>query len=169
MTPSYLRQQTPVDQTYIHVDKVAAADGVVNSPRADLKWYNLARSDQPVDVHVLEMARRFIRQMSEEGCLDNLGDLGFVILHRCERDFYFLIVCSWKNNNELWESVFAKTGADDPSFSDFVFTDQHRGTFCVWELGIISHEQKAWRRFLMSIHDDNAKHDYLSDVYVGRV
>ena len=27
--------------------------------------------------------------------------------------FYFLIVCSWRGNNEIWETVFAKDRDDD--------------------------------------------------------
>ena len=32
------------------------------------------------------------------------------ILHRCGEDFYFLLVCTWRNENELWETVWAKNG-----------------------------------------------------------
>jgi len=41
--------------------------------------------------------------------------LGFVILHRCEEDFYFLIVCTWRNSNELWQTVLYKDGEAMPS------------------------------------------------------
>ena len=39
-----------------------------------------------------------------------LGELGFVVLHRCGESFYFLLVCTWRNENELWETVWAKDG-----------------------------------------------------------
>ena len=76
------------------------------------------------------------------------GDLGFVILHRCGEAFYFLLVSTWRNENELWESVYAKQNAGEPNFKPFTVETSHRGTYCVWELGVVWHEQQAWKRFL---------------------
>ncbi|MGH7936717.1 MAG: hypothetical protein ACREF8_06885, partial [Chthoniobacterales bacterium] len=45
--------------------------------------------------------------------------LGFVILHRCGSDFYFLIVSTWRGNNEVWEAVFYKDGAPMADFALF--------------------------------------------------
>ena len=42
------------------------------------------------------------------------GELGFVILHRCGEDFYFLLISTWRNENELWETVWAKAGEASP-------------------------------------------------------
>ena len=33
-----------------------------------------------------------------------------MILHRCGNDFYFLIVTTWRGNNEVWETVYYKDG-----------------------------------------------------------
>ena len=49
------------------------------------------------------------------GDLGRLGELGFVVLHRCGEDFYFLLVCTWRNENELWETVWAKDGGTTSS------------------------------------------------------
>jgi hypothetical protein len=106
---------------------------------------------------------------STAGKLDQLGDLGFVILHRCGREFYFLLVSSWRNENELWETVYAKKNDAQDDFSLFPLPGPHRGTFCVWELGAVFHEQQAWRRFLMSERDDKAERNYLADQYRGIV
>lgn len=40
-----------------------------------------------------------------KGALSLSGDLGFAILHRCGESFYFLLVSTWGNDNELWETV----------------------------------------------------------------
>jgi hypothetical protein len=95
--------------------------------------------------------------------------LGFVVLHRCGDDFYFLLVCTWRNENELWETVYAKHGPNSPNFQIFPFDGLHRGTFCVWELGAVWHEQQAWGRYLISNKDENAKQTYLRDSYDGLV
>ena len=47
---------------------------------------------------------------ARSGELGDLGELGFVVLHRCGESFYFLLVCTWRNENELWETVWAKDG-----------------------------------------------------------
>ena len=56
------------------------------------------------------LARRNLRDAARAGALGRLGELGFVILHRCGESFYFLLVCTWRNENELWETVWAKDG-----------------------------------------------------------
>ena len=44
------------------------------------------------------------------------------------------------------------------------FKNEHRGTYCVWELGPVWHERNAWVRFIKSGRDEVAKRIYLSDV-----
>jgi hypothetical protein len=56
------------------------------------------------------------------------------ILHRCGSDFYFLIVNTWRGNNEVWETVFYKDGAAMADFAPFPREGTHKPTFCVWEL-----------------------------------
>jgi hypothetical protein len=88
-------------------------------------------------------------------------DLGFVILHRCGTDFYFLITCTWRNDNELWETVWAKNGAADAAFAPWPAAGGHRPAFCVWELGAVCHERRAWSRYLRSERDADARQAYL--------
>jgi hypothetical protein len=59
---------------------------------------------------------------------------GLGILHRCGSDFYFLIVNTWRGNNEVWETVFYKDGAAMADFAPFPREGMHKPTFCVWEL-----------------------------------
>ena len=42
-----------------------------------------------------------------------------VVLHRCGSDFYFLIVCTWRNENELWQTVWYKDGDRMDAFAPF--------------------------------------------------
>ena len=83
--------------------------------------------------------------------------LGFVVLHRCGESFYFLLVSTWQNDNELWETVWAKDGDDDPEFHPWPLEGSHRPTFCVWELGAVAHERLAWSAYLLSDRDDDGE------------
>jgi hypothetical protein len=73
-----------------------------------------------------------------------------VVLHRCGNDFYFLIVCTWRNSNELWQTVFYKDGDGMVDFAPFPREGAHKPTLCVWELVPVIHEQQTWVRFLGS-------------------
>jgi hypothetical protein len=116
---------------------------------------------------VRALARRNLRDAAKAGELPLSGDLGFVILHRCGESFYFLLVSTWTNENELWETVWAKSGDLDVSFNPWPIEGAHRPTFCVWELGSVCHEQQAWSRYLRSPRDDAARRIYIRDSYDG--
>jgi hypothetical protein len=68
-----------------------------------------------------------------------------------------------------WESVYYKQDAATPGFSLFPREGQHKGAYCVWELGPVWHEQQAWVRFLTSARDATAQQAYLDDRFAGSV
>jgi hypothetical protein len=155
---------------YVHLDKVLTPREALALPSTRLKWYDLSRADLPVPAEISALARDYLRREDAAGRLAPLaGALGFVILHRCSEAFYFLIASTWRNENEVWETVYAKTDADDPDFALFPLPGPHRGTYCVWELGAVWHERQAWRRFLLTARDDAAKRAYLADHIEGPV
>ena len=155
---------------YVHRDKFAEPGDPIKLPSAVLKWYDLARPETPVAPEVRDLARAFLERECIERTPEVAGGLGFAVLHRCGGDgFYFLLVSTWRNENELWESVYAKDSAAQPEFRTFTFAGSHRGTYCVWELGVAWHEQQAWKRYLLSARDEGAKQAYLADLYRGPV
>lgn len=156
-----------VANDYQHYDKFVEPDEQIELQNSRLKWYNIAKADEPVLPEIRDLARFFLETESARGNLQDFGELGFVILHRCGADFHFLLVNSWRNGNELWESVYAKIDAGQKDFQPFAFENLHRGTFCVWELAAVWHEQQAWKRFLLSARDVKAKQIYLQDRYHG--
>ena len=93
--------------------------------------------------------------------------LGFVVLHRCGNDFYFLIVCTWRGSNEVWETVFYKDGDAMVDFALFARDKTHKPAFCVWELAPVWYEQHAWVRFLKSARDEAAAQVWLNELYTG--
>ena len=100
-----LQRDPGIDPQYRHIPKHAAPGDVIAPPGAMLKWYAVYPTDRPVPTELTQLARSYLmkNQLEAKGC-------GFVILHRCGNDFYFLIVNTWRNNNELWETVFYKNG-----------------------------------------------------------
>jgi len=158
-----------VTSEYVHVEKLITPEPTITLDGTVLKWYDIAPADAPVALSIRALARRNLRDAVKADALDATGDLGFVILHRCGESFYFLLVSTWTNENELWETVWAKNGAEDVSFGPWPIERAHRPTFCVWELGAVCHEQQAWSRYLGSARDDAARRTYIRDSYDGMV
>lgn len=154
---------------YEHAPKLARPGPLLVVGDTTLKWYEIAPEAAPVPAGVRELAYDAVCRGSRSGEFDLDGDLGFVILHRCGQSFYFLLVSTWRNDNELWETVWAKDGADAQTFVPWPVEGSHRPTFCVWELGAVCHEQRAWSRYLRSPRDACARQEYLLDSYEGEV
>ena len=135
-----------VDPAYRHGPKLVTAQAqLLDLGGVRLKWYDLARAETPVPDAIRSLARDYLIAESKAGRLDLDGELGFVVLHRCEADFHFLIVSTWRGSNELWESVYYKQNAATPGFSLFPREGRHKGAYCVWELGPVWHgSARTW-------------------------
>jgi hypothetical protein len=154
---------------YRHASKLIRPASAITLGNAVLKWYDIASADDPVPCALQVLARGNLHAAAESGSLGLEDGLGFVILHRCSESFYFLIVSTWRNDNEVWETVWAKNGEDDVAFRPWQLEGTHRPTFCVWELGAVWHEQQAWSRFLRSDRRADSRKVYLSDTFEGEV
>lgn len=157
-----LKNDPGVKETYRHVLKRVTPGESIETNGAVLKWYALHPEDRPVPAKIDLLARSYLtsREIEAKG-------LGFVILHRCGNDFYFLIVNTWRGNNEVWETVFYKDGDAMADFSLWPRDEVHKPTFCVWELAPVWHEKESWERFLMSARDETAAQVWQRDLYSG--
>jgi hypothetical protein len=151
-----------VDAKYVHISKRVTPIDPLEPDGAVLKWYGIYAEDQPIPEELTRLARH---RLTREA-LDAAG-MGFVLLHRCGVDFYFLIVCTWRGSNEIWETVFYKDGDAMSDFALFPRDGVHKPAFCVWELVPVWHEQQAWARFLLSARDEPAAQTWLYDCYSG--
>ncbi|MBO2007519.1 hypothetical protein [Hymenobacter negativus] len=131
-------------------------------PNAVLKWYGVYEASRLIPDAVTEMARQQLSTSPPEA-----QGMGFAILHRCGESFYFLIVCTWRNSNELWQTVFYKDNDAATSFALFPRDVAHKPTLCVWELVPVWHEQQTWTRFLTSARDEPAAQLWLHDCFAG--
>jgi hypothetical protein len=159
-----------VAPAYVHRDKRITPASPLSLKGGRLKWYDVAYPETPVPDAVRQLGRAYLEREARAGRIDVSSDLGFVILHRCgHNDFYFLILCTWRNENELWQSVYAH---DAHTQSDFELPPRpgpHRGTYCVWEMGVVWHETQLWRRYLMTARDDAARRVWFADTFSGLV
>jgi hypothetical protein len=160
-----LETDSGIDAGYRHAPKRVTPGEPLEPPGAVLKWYGLHPlhpEARPVPDDVTRLARAYLMANPLEA-----RGLGFVILHRCGKDFYFLIVCTWRNSNEIWQTVFYKDGDAMPDFALFPRDGAHKPMLCVWELVPAWHEQQAWVRFLVSSRDEAAAQAWLGDLYAG--
>jgi hypothetical protein len=151
-----------VAPAYRHVPKHVSPGDPLELPAALLKWYEVHPVDRPVPREISRLAREAFDQ---DGL--SVNGLGFVVLHRCGDSFYFLIASTWRNENELWETVWYKDGDAMAEFAEFSRQMPHLPTFCVWELVPVWSEQQAWVRFLQSERDAEAAERWLHDLYRG--
>jgi hypothetical protein len=158
-----------VEAAYVHHAKTAAVGPSLALGDTLLKWYEIAPADDPIEPSLSDLARLGLVDACRLGELRLDGGLGFVVLHRCGEGFHFLLVATWQNANELWETVWAKDGDGDPEFHPWPLDGTHRPTFCVWELGVVAHERLAWAEYLGSARDAAARRAYLGDVFEGPV
>ena len=106
-----LKNDLGVGQKYEHGPKRVTPGESLETDGAFLKWYQLATQDRQVPDEIDRLARAYLTKTKMEAT-----GLGFVILHRCGEDFYFLIVSTWRGANELWQTVFYKNGDAMPDF-----------------------------------------------------
>ena len=157
-----LKNDLGVSQRYQHTPKRATPGGSIETSGAILKWYLLHSDDRPVPHEIDLLARSYLARTALEA-----KGLGFVILHQCGKDFYFLIVSTWRGNNEMWETVFYKESEAMADFALWQREGMHKATYCVWELAPVWHEKESWERFLMSARDEAAAEVWQRDLYSG--
>jgi hypothetical protein len=153
---------------YGHVTKHISAGSPLVLPDTYLKWYNLCRPDQVIDPPLIEEARTFLTEEVAAARLPISGDLGFVIHHLSGDNVHLLLVCTWRDNNEMWETTYVKDTRRDGPFGLMAQTT-HRGVICVWEFGAVAHEHQAWTRYLRSKRDAAAKRAYAESHFTGAI
>ena len=164
---SVLERRDGVTHGYRHIYKRIQSAPCLELGETTLKWYDLAPAEAPIPNEIRELARGDLQAASQDGTLGLTEELGFAILHRCGESFYFLLISTWRNDNELWETVWAKDGDKDDAFRPWPIEGTHRPTFCVWELAAVCHERVAWSDYLRSERDEAAKQTYLATSYEG--
>ncbi len=151
-----------VSPAYRHYEKTIFSHGVIQQADNRLKWYDIARGKKPIEQPIRDMAKDFLSRQTATIGVPSAQELGFVLLHRCGQGFYFLGLCTWRENNELWKTVFHFDVGKMEGFALFPQGGQHSDTFCVWELAVVSHETLAWATYLRSDRTSQDADTYLT-------
>jgi hypothetical protein len=157
-----------VDRDYRHVSKVFTPAAPLLLPNAYHKWYVLRRADQAVSPAADAEARTFLRTETSADRLPISGDLGFVVHHLSGEYVHLLLVCTWRNDNEMWETSYCRDFREEGTFR-LMPQGTHRGVICVWEFGPVAHEHQAWTRYLRSERDKAAKRAYVESQVSGTI
>ena len=157
-----------VDPGYRHVTKVLVPGEPLVLPQAFLKWYDLRRADLSMAEGIDAQARAFLADQVTSEQLPFHEDLGFVINHLSGQHIYLLLVFTWRNDNEMWESAYVRDTREDGGFVA-IPVGFHRPTICVWECGAVTHEHRAWSRYLGSDRGDDDRRAYVADQYAGPI
>lgn len=155
-----------VPEGYRYNQKHVTPRDDLSLPNAYLKWYDIYPPGGEIGAAEGAAARAFVAAEAERLQFGN--ELGFVLLHRAGAGLLLMII-TWRNTNELWESVYVNDPARGRDYELTEFPQTHRGTYCVWELAPIWHERHAWVRFLSSKRDEEAKLAYINDRFAGLV
>lgn len=143
--------------------KHAVPKGIFSVGKTRFKWYDLAEDPTNVSTQDINHARLCIENAQEK--FQDIEDLGFVIMHRCGEN-YLLLVCTWRSENELWESVYYNGSG---KFEIWDRNKNHLPTYCVWEMGIVYHESQAWKKYLGTTREDEDQKNYLNEFFEGEV
>lgn len=154
------KQVTP---SYRHYKKNIHSHGVIQV-NSRLKWYDIARGKHPIEQAVRDRAQDFLARQAASIGVPSAQELGFVLLHRCGKGFYFLGLCTWRGNNELWKTQYYFDAGKTGDFAIYPQKGPHKDTFCVWELAVVSHETLAWTTYLQSGRTNQDADTYLTAI-----
>jgi hypothetical protein len=157
-----------IPEGYTYYKKIVKPCSQIILPTVSFKWYNLYPDDVSITSEQVSETKEFIKDEVKSGKLKFENELGFVILHRAG-DYLLLLIATWRNTSEMWETVYFKKAANKKIYLPMQFNTDHKGTYCVWELGIVWHERNAWVKFINSNRDNESKLNYMNDLFSGEV
>jgi hypothetical protein len=128
-----------------------------------LKLYGLARPEQGVRPELLEATRGLAGQSLPAVDGDRHG-AAFAIAH--DARFPIALIYWWQGLNEIHQRIFA--GPEGAAPSDLrEITGQPMG--CVWELGIVEFERRAWIEDVIGNPDGPDLDRYMSRHFDGLI
>ena len=104
---SSLQKYEQVASDYQHRQKRVKPGEALITPQVYLKWYDIFREESPIPPQFIHEARSFLCSELEAGNLLLKNELGFAIHHQCS-GVHILYICTWRNENEVWETIYHK-------------------------------------------------------------
>ena len=138
--------------------------GEIRTPKLILKQYLLSEkgNQKPSYPKLIQDTERFIKRELVKGELAHKCGLGFSMLSQGA-----LNICRWGQEDPkiLFQDLYE---FDGPFVSGARKAGvKETGSFCIYELGIVAHERKAWDKFLKSQRTEQDKQNYLNDWVLG--
>lgn len=162
MTQSSARLGDPdtIPREYRHIEKSIVPGDDLLLPGAHLKWYDIHVCDRVPSAEMRHEAREFLCREVDAGRLELRDELGYAMLH-LDGEGYFLLVCVWRNVNEMWQALY---GRDEAGFHPYPPKDGAlKPTQNVFELDTTAHERRAWSRYLTSDRGEADEQAYIAD------
>ncbi|SRR5579871_2051079 len=105
-----------------------------------IKVYGIATFGRTTRSELVEAAvSQAAKTLPQPAVSDDRPAIGFVIAHDAA-SVCFALVYWWQSANELHQRVFVSPLAEPGNFRRY----ENPGAGCVWELGIIDFERRAW-------------------------
>jgi hypothetical protein len=105
-----------------------------------IKVYGIATFGRTTRSELVEAAvSQAAKTLPQPAVSDDRPGIGFVIAHDAA-SVCFALVYWWQSANELHQRVFVSPLAEPGNFRRY----ENPGAGCVWELGIIDFERRAW-------------------------
>lgn len=150
---------------YAHVQKSMRTVPALIAPGVFQKWYLVEPLDTPFGDEDVAVGQAFLQAEIGANRLALRNEVGFTVQHRCAAvDIFY--VCSWRDNNELWETIYHKPHGEGFSVLP---RETKTATFCVWVIPAVAHEQRVWLDFLRSDRGPLARDAYCRDQAIGLV
>jgi hypothetical protein len=154
-----------VRQGFRNPDRFATPCGLLMTPKLILKKYDMHFAEYPDEIRV-EGMERFLSKEIEKGKVSPRIGLGFAIFSKD-----MINVVRWDDKypivavNNLYEFLDMDKEYLKPAKLDV----DNSGAYCVWELGIMEHEKKAWMKYLNSKFTEKDKMNYILNFAQGRL
>ena len=138
---------------------------LIATPNLILKGYDMY-TEKPSEIETIVQMENFLKQEIKDGKIDPRLGLGFAILSKD-----MLNVVRWDNTypivavNNLYE--FPEEDRDIMNAKLLDINDC--GAYCLWELGIVNHEKKAWEKYVDSKKTKKDKINYLENSIEGEL
>lgn len=153
-----------ISADYEHVEKSIVPADDLSLPGVHLKWYDIFLAGRDTPAEIRDQARAFLADEVEAGRLEFRDELGYAMLH-LDGEGYFLIVIVWRNNNEMWQTLY---GRGENGFHPYPAKEGAlKPTQNIFELDCTSHERRGWSRYLTSDRSEAAKQAYIDDKCTG--
>lgn len=147
---------------YEHEPRYVTPLKLVATPKLAFKAYMMLKYDSFLTQKEMSTTEQFLKSEIESGKITPQIGIGFSILSED-----MLNVARWDATypivlkNDIY--IYERNDIQTAKLADVRKT----GSFCIWELGIVSHERDAWKRFLASKHTREDKKRYLDDFFDG--